>query len=395
LLALLSVAAFSQDQPSETFNIYVIDAEEGRAILYVSPSGETVLEDTGIRSSADRIVDVMHAAGVKQIDHLLLTNYGGDHITGLSELAKQIPIKHFMDHGPALESPDREAPGFTELYPQLYSHASHTVVKLGDKIPIAGLDVTVITAGGQTIKAPLPGGGKPNPDCTGFKPQKSEAGLNENSQTVGVVYTFGKFRSIDLGDLNWNKEAELMCPNNPIGEVDLYITSYHGVNRAGSPALVHGLQPTVAIMPNSAIKGGTAQTMRTLYSSPGLQDVWQLHWAFAGGLESNSPGLFIANLQAPASVAAFLMDPASAGPLFGDSTPSPRSQALKAPAPPPGVTPTAPIQPWTNPAVPSRSAVDRQHLGKAFWLKVSAQSDGTFTVTNTRNSFSKTYAARN
>jgi hypothetical protein len=107
--ALQSVPATGGGNGSDAF------LAELNSLLYVSPSGETVLEDTGIRSSADRIVDVMHAAGVKQIDHLLLTNYGGDHITGLSELAKQIPIKHFMDHGPALESPDREAPGSTDF----------------------------------------------------------------------------------------------------------------------------------------------------------------------------------------------------------------------------------------------------------------------------------------
>ena len=32
------------------------------------------------------------------------------------------------------------------------------------------------------------------------------------------------------------------------------------------------------------------------------------------------------------------------------------------------------------------------HNGPAHWIKVTAQRDGTFTVTNTRNGFAKTYA---
>jgi hypothetical protein len=141
-----------------------------------------------------------------------------------------------------------------------------------------------------------------------------------------------------------------MCPNNPIGKVDLYLTSHHGIDQSGSPALVHGLQPEVAIMHNSTRKGGAVQTMQVLYTSPGLENIWQLHWAYAAGMEWNTPGLFIANIEDPAVVAGILT-----------GTP------------------------------PGRGG----HTGPAFWIKVSARADGSFTVTNTRNNFSKTYPAGN
>ena len=78
-----------------------------------------------------------------------------------------------------------------------------------------------------------------------------------------------------------------MCPNNPIGTVDLYLVSHHGTDPSGSAALVHALQPRVAIMQNGTRKGAGTQTMQTLHTSPGLEDIWQLHWAYGAGIEQN------------------------------------------------------------------------------------------------------------
>jgi hypothetical protein len=273
------------------------------------------------------------------------------------------------------------------MYAEMYAKAKHTVVKPGDKIPFDGVDATVVTSATQVIKTPLPGGGKPNPACAGFTPRDESHVDPENPLSVGVVYTFGKFRTINLGDYTWNAEQNLMCPNNPIGTVDVYLTSHHGIDQSGSAALVHGLQPRVAIMHNSTRKGGAIQTMQVLHTSPGLEDIWQLHWAYAAGLEQNSPGLFIANIEDPAAVAAQLTNVRPAGgPGPGAGGPPPQAvppAAGAAPAPGPG------------PGGRGRPGGRGGHTGPAFWIKVSAQSDGTFTVTNTRNGFSKTYNARN
>jgi hypothetical protein len=156
---------------------------------------------------------------------------------------------------------------------------------------------------------------------------------------------------VHLGDLTWNKEFELMCPNNPIGSVDLLMISHHGLNQSSSEALVHGLQPRVAIMNNGIRKGGTPDTMKIIYSSPGLENLWQLHFSQLGGQEFDVPGLFIANELPDLSVAVSPLDTQGAPP---------------APA----------------------------HDGPAYWIKVSAEASGAFTVTNSRNGFSKTYAPR-
>src|SRR5262249_47568274 len=155
-------------------DIYIVDVEGGNATLLVSPSHESLLIDTGNSGAAaardaGRIMDAIHDAGVQRIDHLITTHWHGDHFGGLAELASRIPIREFIDHGPNAQ-PGEAADAFLQkTYPQLYANAKHTVVKAGDKISIAGLDVRVVTSAGETIRSPLPGAGKPNPYCANFK----------------------------------------------------------------------------------------------------------------------------------------------------------------------------------------------------------------------------------
>ena len=238
-------------------------------------------------------------------------------------------------------------------YPKLYANAKHTVVKPGDKISMTGLDVRVVTSAGETIKTALPGAGKPNPYCADFKPSDSNA---EDPQSVGIHVTFGKFRTIHLGDVTRNKEFQLMCPNNRIGTVDVLLGLHHGQATSNSAVLVHALRPRVAIMNDGTRKGGEPETMKTVYSSPGLEDLWQLHFSLLSGQEYTAPGMFIANIT-------------------DDQPPAMPIAPIAAPPPGPGAPP-APV-----------------HNGTAYWIKLSAQRDGSFTVTNARNGFSKTYKA--
>ena len=353
---LAPVLSPAQTQNSKGLDVYIIDVEGGNATLFVSPSHESLLIDTGNAGAAaardaGRIVDAIKDAGLQQIDHLIITHWHGDHFGGLAELASKVPIREFIDHGRNVQ-PGELADTFLEkTYPQLYAKAKHTVAKPGDKIAIAGLDVRVVTAAGETIKTPLPGAGKPNPYCANFKPGENNA---EDPQSVGIHMTYGKFRIMHLGDLTKNKEFELMCPNNRIGAVDVLLGLHHGQASSNSEVLVHAVHPRVAIMNDGTRKGGEPEVMRTVHSSPGLEDLWQLHFSLLSGQEYTVPGMFIANT---------IDDPQPAMPVA----------PIPAPQPGPGAPP-API-----------------HNGTAYWIKLSAQQDGTFTVTNARNGFSKAY----
>jgi beta-lactamase superfamily II metal-dependent hydrolase len=412
IVGLASPLSAQRGAATKPLEIYVVDTEGGKAALWVSPSGQSLLIDSGNPGDRDldRIMAAINDAGLKQIDFLISTHYHVDHIGGLLELAKRIPIGHYIDHGKTVE-PREQVQGFEAAYAELYGKAKHTVVKPGDKVPIAGLDWRIVTAAGNVLKTPLPGGGKANPACAGVAP-KDASPTDDNGQSVGSVITFGQFRAVDLGDLLWKQELELMCPNNPVGTVDLYFVTHHGLDQSGSPALVHGVQPRVAIMQNGTRKGAGSEAMPTMRSSPGLEDIWQLHWSYNAGIEQNSAGVFIANVDEPATIASVLTAPPRGGGPGGAGRGGPGGAPGAAVAPVAGQAPGA-AQPAIAAAAPAGSGAPQAGApgargggpggGRggaaaahtpAYWIKASVQPDGTFTVTNSRNGFSKTYVKR-
>jgi len=314
-----------------TLDVYDIDVEGGKSVLVVSPSGESMLFDLGWPGyggrDSDRIVAAAKAAGLKRIDYLVVSHYDLDHMGDAPLLASKIPIGHILDHGP-LETSGK---GAAERY-AAYDKLPHSGVKVGERIPIKGVDVLVVTGAGKWITKPLPGAGKPNPLCatTPDKPNRPED--LEDNMSLGLLFTFGKFRMLDLADFEWDYDRKLMCPDNLIGSVDVYQVSIHGQDKGVSPALAQALHARVALMGNGPRKGGAPQSWDTLRGAPGLEDIWQLHYSLAGGSERNPPDHFIANPDGP--------------------------------------------------------------IDAAYWLKLSANEDGSFTVTNPRKDFAKTYARR-
>jgi competence protein ComEC len=322
--------ALCSARAAKTLDVYFIDVEGGQATLIVTPSKQSMLVDAGWPGfsgrDAGRIGAAAKAAGVKQIDYLLITHYHTDHVGGALQLAEKMPVKNFVDHGPNNET-GKNADELNTTYGKAVAMGKHLVVKPGDKIPLKDVDVTVLTANGERIGSAVAGGGQANPLCGKQFPEDK----SENARSLGVLITYGKFKMIDLGDLTSRKEADLVCPENRVGTIDVYLTTHHGTETSNADTIVHALKPRVAIMNNGAKKGGSPQAWQTVRNSPGLEDLWQLHFAVAGGKENNVPDSFIANL-----------DPACEG----------------------------------------------KHL------KLSANSDGSFSVANSRNKYEKSYKAK-
>ena len=355
VVIVMSAALVSAQRQAKTLDIYVVDVEGGNASLFVSPSGESLLIDTGnggmaAPRDAGRIVEAAKDAGLSQIDHLITTHWHGDHYGGLAELASRMPIRHFIDHGANIQPAEATDEFLKTTYPALYAKGTHTVAKAGDVIPLAGINVRVIASAGQVIRTPLPGAGKPNPSCNIARRQTQP--IPEDTQSVTTLFTFGKFRALHPGDLTIDKEFDLMCPNNRVGTVDVLVGPHHGQDTSNSEAFVHALQPRVVVMNNGTRKGGWPDVMRSFYTSPRFEDLWQMHFSLLSGQEFAPPGVFTANV---------VDDQPNALPVAPMPAPA-------ANAPPPPV-----------------------HNGRAYWVKVSAREDGTFTVTNTRNGFTREY----
>ncbi|HZU26471.1 MAG TPA: MBL fold metallo-hydrolase [Bryobacteraceae bacterium] len=317
---------------AKTLEMYFIDVEGGQATLIITPAGQTMLVDTGWRGyngrDADRIAAAAKKVHIKKLDYVLITHYHRDHVGGAPQLIDRIPIETFIDHGPNTEQAREPKEDYAD-YLRILPRAQHLVVKAGDTVPLKGVDVRVVSSNGEVISTPLQGAGEQNEACAGA--QQKEPDPTENAHSLGFVLTWNNFRFLDLGDLTWNKELQLMCPVNRIGHIDLFLVSHHGFDQSNSPQLVDAIHPRVAVMDNGARKGGSPSAWQIVHSAPGLQDLWQLHYAVEGGKDHNAPDPFIANLY-------------------------------------------------------------EQCQGK--YLRLTVREDGSFTLLNSRNNFEKDYPAR-
>lgn len=333
-LFFLAYLAGNVQAAPKSLQIFFVDVEGGQATLFVTPSGQSLLVDTGwsynAYRDANRIAAVAKLAKVKKIDYVVITHYHVDHVGGVPQLVSKIPVGTFIDHGPNREDTNSTNHIVGE-YQAAIASSQHRVAAPGESIELKGAKIEVVSADGKTLSTPLPGGGEANSACAGVAKKADDP--SENARSLGIAMQFGRFRVVDLGDLTWNKELELMCPNNPLGHADLLVVSHHGLDQSNSPALVHGLQPRIAVIDNGSKKGGTPAAWDVIHSSPKLEDIWQLHFANAGGQEHNTADPYIANVNEGE----------------GDT---------------------------------------------GNYLKVTAHEDGSFEVYNSRNKFTKPYAAR-
>ena len=294
ITACFSLAPVICAETSKPLEIYFIDVEGGQATLIVDPLGPSLLIDTGWPGfdgrDAGRIVSAAHAAGLKKLDYVLITHYHRDHVGGVTQLAHRIQIGTFVDHGPNMEDASRQ---LYADYQKAIGRSKHLVTKPGDRLPFKDITVQTLTAAGEHIQDPLTGANQLNPVCA--SEPEAETDVTENARSLGILVTYGNFRFIDLGDLTKRKERELVCPNNLIGTVDLYLTTHHGLFQSNAKAIVNALHPRAAIMNNGPHKGGSKEAWETVHNSPGLDDLWQLHYALDSDTDHNVAEMFIAN----------------------------------------------------------------------------------------------------
>jgi beta-lactamase superfamily II metal-dependent hydrolase len=339
LVALLLASLATPTAQSRNLDIYWVDVEGGAATLMVAPSGESLLYDAGWEvgdRDAKRIAAAAEQAGLKRIDYFVLSHFHADHEGGLPALAKMIPIGHCFDRGDFIEPANqRWRDGYLSV-----CAGKRTILNVGDKIPLKGIQVDIVASNGQLITKPI-NGGKPNPLCA-TAPNKPKD-VPENYLMVGANFTYGRFRFLDLADLDWAMEMELACPDNKLGEVTIYQAGRHGaLDGAGAPGFLYAIKPQVVIVNNGPRKGlggpspGQKQAATVHYERlaqiPGVEGIWQGHLSLFDK-EHNAREEMIANLEDTADC-------------------------------------------------------------KGNWLKASVGRDGQFTVTNGRNGFSKTYNAR-
>ena len=294
VILLLSFAAQAQKQ--DKLLIYSLDVEGGQSTLLVSPQGGSLLVDTGWPGEngrdAMRVEAAMKDAGITKIDHVLITHFHVDHVGGVPNLVQRVQVGEFIDHGENREDSDITRRDYAAYLKAIQGHPRR-IVHPGDTIDIPGLSIVVLTADGEHI-ASVPGvKAEPNPYCA--TEPKWDLDTTENPRSTGILVRFGKFRFLDLGDLTKAKEIPLVCPNNLIGRVDLYLVNHHGFNQSNTKAFVDAIHPRVAIMNNGAHKAGSPEAWQTVHESPGLEDLYMAHTAEDSDAVHNSPEASISN----------------------------------------------------------------------------------------------------
>src|SRR5579875_3441673 len=172
-LPLLALAfSISLCAREKVLEIFFVDVEGGQATLFVTPAGQSLLIDTGwgyhAYRDANRIADAAKRAHIKKIDYVLITHYHADHVGGVPQLVKKIPVGTFIDHGPNRENTNSVNHLYSE-YQAAIAGSNHIVAKPGDVLPIKGLDAVVVSSDGNLIQQPLEGAGQPNRYCEGVQ----------------------------------------------------------------------------------------------------------------------------------------------------------------------------------------------------------------------------------
>jgi len=282
---------------SRTLDIYFIDVEGGQSTLIVTPAGQSMLIDAGYAGldnrDPERIMAAAHAARINHLDYLLVTHFHGDHLGGVPEVARRLPVTTFVDYGEPIETGPFIMEPFAAFKP-VRARGKQLHPAPGDRLALDVVEVEVVSAGGALLTTAVKGAGQANPACA--TPGRIDSDSVENERSLGIRLKFGRFTFLDLGDLSGTKLAALACPNNLVGHADVYLVPHHGNKDTAIPAVIAAASPRVAILNNGVSKGGDAEAFSALRASAGIEDTWQLHKSLRAGVQ-NFPDAFIANIE--------------------------------------------------------------------------------------------------
>jgi beta-lactamase superfamily II metal-dependent hydrolase len=297
-LGIVLAATVASAQP--TLDIYHVDVEGGAATLIVTPARESVLVDAGWPGNdgrdVGRIQAAMKAAGITRIDHLITTHYHTDHVGGVPPLLAKVPVGTFYDHGPMQPPFAQDFASNYEAY--LAAVRQRRTLSPGDVLALKparddmSISLSVIAGHGRVLSST----DDPRNTKCDTVPAKADD-PSDNARSVGFVLTYGSFDFFDAGDLTWNTEAKLVCPNESLAKVELYQVTHHGADTSNHPLVLQALSPTVAVMNNGPKKGGSPVTVKALKALPSLQAFYQLHRNVATGPDDNTSPDLIANLE--------------------------------------------------------------------------------------------------
>lgn len=195
--------------------VHFIDVGQGDAELIVSPDGGIALIDGGEADSG--VLGYLQSHGVSKLDLVVTTHPHADHIGGLVQVLKTLPVAEVVTNGQLTTTLTYEH--FLDAIAEAGSE--YVEVKRGDTIPFGNLTFQVL-----------------NPQST------TGDDLNNNSLVLRLVYGASSF--LFMGDADQAAEASILSMGLPI-QADILKVGHHGSATASSPAFLGAVKPEIAV----------------------------------------------------------------------------------------------------------------------------------------------------
>jgi beta-lactamase superfamily II metal-dependent hydrolase len=243
-------------QANGKLQIHFIDVGQGDGALLVSPAGETVLFDDGVKGDCTKPVSYLHQLGVTKIDYHIASHYHADHIGCASDALAAFPLqKAAYDRGGSYNS------AVFRAYASAAGTKRHTATE--------GLTITLDAASANpvTVKVVALNG-------------NGISTTNENDLSLVALIKLGNFEAEIGGDPSGYKNGSYEDIESPVapkvGQVEVYKVHHHCSAYSTNATWLETVQPRIGII--SAGNGNsyghpTAECLERLHNS-GVKTYW-------------------------------------------------------------------------------------------------------------------------
>jgi competence protein ComEC len=210
-----------------TLEVHNINVGQSSSTLFIGPTGETMLVDTGdFNDDGEYVLEYLQRHDIDRIDHLVVSHNDADHIGGNAAVIEYYETE--ADGIGAIYDPGIAAS--TNTYEEYLDAVEEHDVTLyqtreGDSISFEDVDVDVL--------------GPPEPYL------ENEA-RNENSIVLQLQY--GDVSFLWTGDAEDGQESYLVEEHGDELDSTIYKAGHHGSSSSSSGALLDAAQPEAAIV---------------------------------------------------------------------------------------------------------------------------------------------------
>ena len=200
---------------------------QGDAALVVSPTGKTVLIDGGPPEGTEHLIQVLQKRKVATIDLIILTHPHLDHLGGLSQVIRSMPVRMFLDAGYPSTSP-------------AYTNLLRTLSERGVAVKNAAIGRSIDLGDGATLTLL----GPPSPFL-----ENTRSDVNANSVVARLDWK-GR-TALFTGDAEPEAERAMIersAAQPTLIRAELLKVAHHGGRYSSTESFLRAVSPKVAVI---------------------------------------------------------------------------------------------------------------------------------------------------